>query len=188
MDKNDTTTGNTIITNNDNRTLDDLQDSITIVPSGNGQSPKEASGVLEKSSSGLLQAEPLVSPVISRDFASIASEKRTLVDADIDAGLAPREAGSGVNPALTNPRLRALKSLVRANSEPAREKGPIADLDQAEKGNAPPLNRAGASQANIPNRLAGLLEPNKPLKPPPTYKTSLYNIATYSYLNVLLVL
>lgn len=90
---------------------------------------------------------------------------------------------------MTNPRLRALKSLARSNSEPAREKNPDIDLGEVEKGNhAPGLNRAGASQANIPNRLAGLLEPNKPLKPPPTYKTSIYNIATYSYLNILLVL
>lgn len=201
VDKNDTPTVPTTIENNDNRTLDDLQDSITIIPSGNGQSPKEGSGVLEASSSpasgGFLHPDPSpVSPVISRDFASIASlsEKRTLVDVDaLKAGLAPKdEASGGVNggpaaPALTNPRMRALKSLVRSSSEPPREKNTTIDLGEVEKGNAPPLNRASASQANIPNRLAGLLEPNKPLKPPPTYKTSLYNIATYSYLNILLV-
>jgi len=187
VDKNDTST-TTTITNNDNRTLDDLENSITIIP--NGKSSNEASGVLEASSSGLLHPDPsLVSPVISRDFASIVSEKRSLVDSDtIKAGLASGSGENSAGPPLTNPRLRALKSLVRSNSEPPREKNPNIDLGEVEKGNAPALNRAGASQANIQNRLVGLLEPNKPLKPPPTYKTSLYNIATYSYLNILLVL
>jgi len=186
VDKNDTST-TTTITNNDNRTLDDLKNSITIIP--NGKSSNEASGVLEASSSGLLHPDPsLVSPVISRDFASIVSEKRSLVDSDaIKAGLASGSGENSAGPPLTNPRLRALKSLVRSNSEPPREKNPNIDLGEVEKGNAPALNRAGASQANIQNRLVGLLEPNKPLKPPPTYKTSLYNIATYSYLNILLV-
>lgn len=126
----------------------------------------------------------------------------TVLPADVTSGpTSPR----GRVPALAAPRLQSLRNLVRASSEPALprtnkekvsveegdlEKGAITIGDASAAGAAGGNLAAGrASEPNLPRnpRLVALLEPEKPLKPPPTWRTSAINIAKYSYLNLLLV-
>lgn len=126
--------------------------------------------------------------------------KASYTDADNGASVkvieetVPSSQSTAVNVAggpAVNPRLRALKNLVRSSSEPALSSTAAAAAAASsnvdlEKGAVPPAFNRGLSQPPI--RLTGLLEPNKPLKPPPTWKGSGWNILTHTWLNVLLVL
>jgi len=55
-------------------------------------------------------------------------------------------------------------------------------------GSAPGIQGATGGAGAPTLTFEGLLEPEKPLKPPPTWKQSMWNIIKYSWLNVLLVL
>jgi hypothetical protein len=59
---------------------------------------------------------------------------------------------------------------------------------QQEGGAAPGVGLASGGTGPPIITFEGLLEPEKPLKPPPTWRTSAWNICTYSWLNVMLVL
>lgn len=55
-------------------------------------------------------------------------------------------------------------------------------------GSAPGIQGASGGAGAPTLTFEGLLEPEKPLKPPPTWKTSMMNIVKYSWLNLLLIL
>lgn len=137
-----------------------------------------------------------MSPVISRDFASVRSIKAELAGDPEKVALEnakPKSEGAeaplnSVNAAL-QPTIKALKSLVRSNSEPSGIKkvvhvDPTADVEKGLRSPTPARPAPVQSQS----RLNALLIPEKPLRPPPTYKTSFMNMLKYSWLNVLLVL
>lgn len=208
-------------------------DSLAVpTPTTNGDGASSTAGATASTVGKSVAAASIVaasvSPVLSRDFATLIHSKTrdgkvahtegwiahqaspdgaetkpvihpapvTVLPADVLPTAGPSAPGRGRPSAISAPRLQTLKNLVRASSEPNlprvdREK---LDPNDPEKGAAevPVAVAAGgaASEPNLPRnpRLVALLEPEKPLKPPPTWKTSAINIAKYSYLNILLVL
>jgi len=207
-------------------------DSLAVpTPTTNGDGASSTAGATASTVGKSVAAASIVaasvSPVLSRDFATLIHSKTrdgkvahtegwiahqaspdgaetkpvihpapvTVLPADVLPTAGPSAPGRGRPSAISAPRLQTLKNLVRASSEPNlprvdREK---LDPNDPEKGAAevPVAVAAGgaASEPNLPRnpRLVALLEPEKPLKPPPTWKTSAINIAKYSYLNILLV-
>jgi len=180
-------------------------------PAAGSPESETAPSVLSGTSSGT--AAKLVSPVRSRDFAHLGSpvknvESASEADADLPRGRPAvnnrlQALKRGLNRASSEPNLPVDKQEKNAEDlDKANEKHDAATLVGA-------LPRARASEPQLPSqnagredleaafgvgdgptvttRIAGILEPTKPLKAPPTVRQSLINIIKYTWINVMLV-
>lgn len=181
-------------------------------PAASSPESETAPSVLSGTSSGT--AAKLVSPVRSRDFAHLGSPVKNVESSPIEADADLPRGRPAVNNRLQALKRGLNRASSEPNLPVDKQEKHTSDLDKVnEKQDASTLvgslPRARASEPQLPSqnagredleaafgagegptvttRIAGILEPTKPLKAPPTIRQSLINIIKYTWINVMLV-